>query len=137
MSALQRVLYVENNVGLGFVRAFNEFSHNHGWGAVFQNHIHPGMQRAQHGDVWWIEQIGALGYALLTCDMAIVSNEVERDAVIDSGLRYVGFASAQYDGWTQMRAITSHWERIAAELNQPGPVIIKLYVGQAPEIERP
>jgi PIN like domain len=133
----QPVLYVENNVGLGFVRAFNEFSTSHGWGAVFQNHIHPGMQRPQHGDVWWIEQIGALGYALLTCDVAIVRNAEERQAVIDSGLRYVGFASAEYDGWTQMRAITSHWDRLSEELAQDGPVIIKLYVGQGLDVERP
>jgi hypothetical protein len=57
--------------------------------------------------------------------------------VIDYGLRYVGFASAQYDGWTQMRAITSHWDRLAAELDEDGPVIITLYVGQAPKVERP
>ena len=50
MPPLQSVIYVENNVGLGFVRAFNEFSRNHGWGAVFQHHVHPGMQRAQRGE---------------------------------------------------------------------------------------
>jgi hypothetical protein len=136
MAPLQPVIYVENNVGLGFVRAFNEFSRNHNWGAVFQNHIHPGMQRAQHGDVWWLEQIASLGYALLTCDMAIVRNEDERIAVIDSGLRYVGFASANYDGWTQMRVVTSHWDRLAAELNAAGPAIIRLSISEV-SVERP
>jgi PIN like domain len=133
----QPVIYVENNVGQGFVRAFNEFSKDHGYGALFQNHVHPVMQRPQYGDAWWIEQIANLGYALLTCDTAIVENDAEREAVIKSCLRYVGFASAEYDGWTQMRAVTTHWIRLAAELDQPGPVIVKLYVGQAPEVERP
>jgi PIN like domain len=107
------------------------------WGAVFQHHIHPGMQRAQHGDVWWLQQIAALGYALLTCDMAIVRNPEERQAVVDSGLRDVGFASAQYDGWTQMRVVTNHWDRLASELDAEGPVIIRLSIAQAPEVERP
>ena len=136
MIPLQPVLYVENNVGLGFVRAFNEFSRNHGWGAVFQNHIHPGMQRAQQGDVWWLEQIASLGYALLTCDMAIVRNAEEHKAVVESGLRYVGFASASYDGWTQMRVVTNHWDRLSSELSRDGPAIIRASVAQV-EVERP
>ena len=136
--ALQRVLYVENNVGSRFVRAFNEFSENHGWGAVFQHHIHPGMQRAQNGDEWWLEAIGELGYALLTCDMAIVRTQSEVDVVKDAGLRLVGFASGEYDAWTQMRAITRHWENLATEIERPGPAIIKVYAGGTPpEVQRP
>jgi hypothetical protein len=78
MPLLQPVLYVENNVGLRFCRAFNEFSLNHGWGAVYQHHVHPGMQRAQNGDEWWIEDISEKGYALLTCDLAIATTASER-----------------------------------------------------------
>ena len=136
MGPLHPVIYVENNVGQGFVRAFNEFSRNHGWGAVFQHHLHPGMQRAQHGDVWWIRQIAGLGYVLLTCDMAIVNNEDERQAVIDSGLRYVGFASANYDGWTQMRVVTNYWDRLSPELDGAPPVIIRASIAHI-EVERP
>ncbi len=129
---LQPVFYVENNVGLGFTRAFNEFSANHGWGAVFQNHIHPAMQRPQNGDEWWIEDIASKGYALLTCDLAITETESEREALRRSGLRYAGFASAEYDGWTQMRALARHWERLKTELEQEGPVVVKLYSGPTP-----
>jgi hypothetical protein len=136
MPPARPVIYVENNVGLGFVRAFNEFSRNHGWGAVYQHHIHPGMQRPQNGDTWWIQQIADLGYALLTCDMAILSTEDERFAVLDSGLRYVGFASANYDGWTQMRVVSNHWDQLSSELSEPGPVIIRASISQL-EVERP
>lgn len=137
MSPLQRVLYVENNVGVGFTRAFNEFQANHGWGALFQNHVHPGMQRPQKGDEWWIEEIAKLGYALLTCDMAITTTTSEQEAIQRTGLRYAGFASANYDGWTQMRALATHWETLREEFEQEGPVIVKLYKGStAPEITR-
>jgi hypothetical protein len=50
VASLQPVLYVENNVGLRFCRALNEFSPNHNWGAIHQGYVHPGMQRAQNGD---------------------------------------------------------------------------------------
>lgn len=133
----QPLIYVENNVGRGFVNAFNQFGENHHWGAVFQNDIHRQMQRAQYGDVWWIRDIASQGYALLTCDMAIVRNEDERQSVIGSGLRYVGFTSANYDGWTQMRVVTAHWERLVVELDADGPVIIKLSISQPPDVERP
>lgn len=138
MPTLQRVFYVENNVGLAMSQALTLFSASSGWGAVFQNHIHPSMQRAQNGDEWWLEQIGEMGYALLTCDMAIVNGGTERESVVDNGIRYVGFHSAQYDGWTQLRALTFHWDRLRAELEQPGPVIIELYYGSTgPKVERP
>jgi hypothetical protein len=131
---LQRVLYVENNVGVAFTNAFNEFQRSHGWGAAFQNHIHPGMQRPQKGDEWWIEEIAKNGYALITCDMAITESESEREAVKRSGLRFAGFASAQYDGWEQMRAVATHWEALAREFEQDGPVIVKLYKGPTPPV---
>jgi PIN like domain len=137
MPTLQRVLYVENNVGVAFTEAFNKFSDTHQWGAQFQNWVHPNMQRAQTGDEWWLKQIAGLGYALLTCDLAITESESERDVVRQSGLRYAGFASAQYDGWTQMRAVATHWEALAREFEQGGPVIVKLYKGStAPEVTR-
>jgi hypothetical protein len=127
MHALPPVLYVENNVGIRFWRAFNEFSENHGWGAVYQDHIHPGMQRPQRGDEWWIADIAAKGYALLTCDLAIATTESERETVRAFGARVVGFADGEYDGWEQMRAITRHWEALDRELQLGGPVIIKVY----------
>jgi PIN like domain len=134
---LQPVLYVENNVGLRFCRAFNEFSDNHGWGAVFQNHIHPGMQRAQHGDELWIEDIAGKGYALLTCDLAIATTEAEREAVRRSRARLLGFARGDYNAWEQMRAVTRHWDALEPELAIEGPVTIKIYAGAtAPVVDR-
>lgn len=138
MATQQRVLYVENNVGRAFCDAFNLFSGTLGWGAMFQNDIHPAMQRRQRGDEWWLTEVAAQGYALLTCDMAIASIGSERDTVMRTGLRYVGFANGEYDGWVQLGAVNRHWENLARELDEPGPVIIKLYAGATPPaVERP
>ncbi len=132
MPPLQPLLYVENNVGRRFCNAFNEFADTHGWGAQYQHDVHQSMQRAQHGDEWWLRDVVTLGYALLTCDMSITDVESERKVVIDSGLRFVGFTNAQYDGWVQLGAVIRHWDRLLAELDQPGPVIVKLYAGSTP-----
>jgi hypothetical protein len=137
MAPVQPVLYVENNVGLRFCEAFNKFSNNHGWGAVYQAHIHPHMQRPQRGDEWWIEDIAQKGYALLTCDLAIATTRTEREAIRRSKARLIGFARGDYDGWAQMRAVTRHWEGFEPELRSEGPVIIKIYAGAtAPVGER-
>ena len=82
--------------------------------------------------------MAALGYALLTCDMAIASIASERKTVLDAGLRYVGFANAQYDGWVQLGAINRHRANLERELDEPEPVIIKLYAGSTPpHVKRP
>lgn len=91
MPPAQPLLYVENNVGVAFTEAFNKFSGTHGWGAQFQHWVHPGMQRPQKGDEWWIEDIARKGFALLTCDMAITNSDSEREAVRRSGSRFAGF----------------------------------------------
>ena len=134
----QPLFYVENNVGRNFCTAFNAFAGTHGWGAQFQNDVHGSMQHRQHGDEWWLRDIATLGFALLTCDMAITSVESERRIVIESGLRFVGFANAHYDGWVSPGAANGHWDRLREELEQPGPVIIKVYAGATtPDVERP
>ena len=130
----ERCLYVENNVGRRFTKAFNLFHENHGWDAVFQHDVHPGMQRPQKGDVWWIEDVSKRGLALLTCDLAIVSTPQERRALQENDGRLVGFANAQYDGWQQLRAITTHWDQIEPELVRGGPVVIKVYAGATPPV---
>lgn len=132
-----RRLYVENNVGKRFVRAFNQFTPNHGWTAVIQHEVHPEMQRPQTDDVWWIEEVAREGFALVTCDLAIVTTNIEREAVRGSGARLLAFASAQYSGWQQMRALTTHWDVIENEFEQGGPVILKVYAGPTkPSVER-
>jgi hypothetical protein len=69
--------------------------------------------------------------------MAITTVQSERAVMLDSGLRFVGFANAQYDGWVQLGAVIRHWDRLASELAQPGPVIVKLYAGSTtPEVTR-
>jgi hypothetical protein len=91
-----KLLYVENGVGRQLTKAFNVFTQHHGWHADFQHDVHPQMQDAQVDDVWWIEEVTAEGYAILTCDLAIVSTEIEAQAVRRVGARIVGFANAHY-----------------------------------------
>lgn len=135
---LQPILYVENNVGRSFCNAFNQFAHVHDWGAVFQNDVHKKAQRKQHGDEWWLESVASHGYALITCDLRITEIASERAAVVESALRFVGFANAEYNAWVQLGAVIRHWDRLADELADPGPVIVKLFAGSTPPVvERP
>ena len=84
-------LYVENGVGRAVMSAINLFTPKHGVTAVWQNDIHPQMQRPQNGDEWWIEDIAERGMAILTQDRAILGIQEaiqgiitgERRAVID------------------------------------------------------
>jgi hypothetical protein len=124
-----KLLYVENGVGRAVTKAFNLFTHHHGWEAHFQHDIHPQMQLPQEDDVWWIEEVTKAGYAILTCDMAIVTTEIEMEAVRRVNGRIVGFANAQYTNWQMMRALTTHWETIEEHLSRGGPLAIKIYAG--------
>jgi hypothetical protein len=122
-------LYVENGVGRTLTKAFNLFAQHHGWQADFQHDVHPVMQRAQEDDVWWIREVTSEGYAILTCDLAIVGTKIEADAVREVGARIVGFANAQYTNWEMMRALTTHWDKIEEHMAGEGPVVIKIYAG--------
>lgn len=86
-------LYIENSVGRSVTDAFNKFRREHHWEAVFQHDMHPQMQQRQtEGDGWWIREVAANGFAIVSCDLAIVENDDEREAVIDSNAQIVAFA---------------------------------------------
>lgn len=58
--------------------------------------MHPEMQQRQtEGDSWWIKDVTAEGFAIVSCDLAIVDNDDERPTVIDSGAQIVGFCPRQ------------------------------------------
>jgi hypothetical protein len=128
-------LYVENSVGRALTEAFNLFSKHHGWEAVFQHDVHPGMQeRQQHGDAWWIREVTADGLAIVSCDLAIVENDDERTAVVESGARIIGFAKANYNRWEMMRALSRHWLSIERHLKRDEPTVLKVWAGaKAPQ----
>ena len=135
MATATRHLYVENGVGRRVVGAFNLFDGVHGWGAVFQNDIHPAAQRRQRGDEWWIEDATQQGYALLTKDLAIFDTPSEMDAVRASHAQVIGFARAQYTAWQMLGGLAFHWDEIAAQLDQPGPSLLTVYRGStAPRV---
>jgi hypothetical protein len=66
-------LYIENSVGRSVTDAFNKFRREHCWEAVFQHDMHPQMQQRQiEDDGWWIRDVAAKGFAIVSCDLAIV-----------------------------------------------------------------
>jgi PIN like domain len=127
-------LYIENSVGRSVTDAFNKFRREHEWEAVFQHEMHPEMQQRQtEGDSWWIKDVTAKGFAIVSCDLAIVENDEERQTVIDSGAQIVGFALANYTRWTMMRGICRHWVSIERHL-LVRPLILRVWAGgRAPE----
>ena len=121
-------------MGKGLTEAFNKFRRHHGWEAVFQNDRHPEMQeRQQFGDAWWIREVTTEGFVIVTCDLAIVANEDERQAVVDAGARIVGYASAQYNRRDMMRGLCRHWLSIQRHV-ATHPTVLKVWSGsKAPE----
>lgn len=128
------VLYIENSVGRGVVDAFNKFKRHHQWEAAFQHDIHPQMQQRQHeGDRWWIEDVTERGYAIVSCDLAIVENDDERLCVEETQAQVVAFAKASYHRWDMMRGLCRHWLSIERHL-QARPLVLKVWAGaKAPE----
>jgi PIN like domain len=127
-------LYVENSVGRSVTDAFNKFRREHRWEAVFQHDMHPQMQQRQtEGDGWWIKDVTEQGFAIVSCDLAIVENIDERQAVIDSEAQIVAFALASYNRWHMMRGLARHWLSIERHLGTR-PLILRVWAGsKAPE----
>jgi hypothetical protein len=127
-------LYIENSVGRSVTDAFNKFRREHHWEAVFQHDMHPQMQQRQtEGDGWWIREVAANGFAIVSCDLAIVENDDEREAVIDSNAQIVAFALASYNRWHMMRGLARHWLSIERHL-ETKPLILRVWAGaRAPE----
>lgn len=122
-------LYIENSVGRAVTNAFNEFRKEHVWKATFQHDRHPQMQQRQEkGDSWWIEEVTTEGFAIVSCDLAIVETPEELATVIDSGARVVAFALASYNRWDMMRGLCRHWRSIEGHLASR-PLILKVWSG--------
>lgn len=101
---------------------------------MFQHDRHPEMQdRQQYGDAWWIREVAGEGFVIVSCDLAIVANDDERLAVMDSGARIVGYAKADYNRWDMMRGLCRHWLSIQRHL-ATHPTVLKVWAGsKAPE----
>ena len=127
-------LYIENSVGRSVTDAFNKFRREHEWEATFQHDRHPQMQqRQEEGDSWWIREVTAEGFAIVSCDLAIVENDEERETVIEFGAQVVAFARASYNRWDMMRGLCRHWLSIERHLSAR-PVILRVWAGgRAPE----
>jgi hypothetical protein len=125
-------LYIENSVGKSVTEAFNKFRREHDWDAVFQHDLHPQMQRRQlEGDCWWLREVTQAGYVIVSCDLAIVENEEERQTVVDVRAQVVAFALANYNRWDMMRGLCRHWGSIERHL-KTRPLILKVWKGSQP-----
>ena len=118
-------IYVENGVGRAVMEAINLFTPKHGVTAVWQHTVHPEMQRKQHGDEWWIEDIAQRDMAILTQDQAILRGP-ERQAIIDSGAKVLALGNARYTTWHKLRCVVQHWDAVETVLAAPGPKAIVL-----------
>jgi hypothetical protein len=121
--------YVENGVGRRVAETINLFTSNHGCQAMVQHDVHPQMQLPQQGDEWWIEDATTKGYVILTGDLGIFRTASERATVERTQARIIGYARASYTGWQKVAGLTSHWEAVTAQLERPGPWILKIYAG--------
>ncbi len=138
-------LYVENGVGRAVMDAINLFTPKHHVEALWQNDIHPQMQRKQEGDEWWIKDIAKRGMAVLTQDRTILGivlaeqGEItsERQAVIDSRAHVIAFGNADYSTWDKLRCVVNHWDVIDAMLRRDGPQAVTLLLSKAAIVELP
>jgi hypothetical protein len=132
-------IYVENGVGREVMETINRFRASHGMTAVWQNTVHPQMQRKQKGDEWWIEDVASQGRAILTQDSEILGIKQkqqgittgERQAVIDHRAHLLALGNGQYSVWDKMRCVARHWETIARLLSEPGPRAVVLLLSEA------
>jgi hypothetical protein len=91
------------------------------------------QERQENGDAWWITEVSGRGWVIVSCDLAIVENDDEREAVIESGARILGFAQASYNRWDMMRGICRHWLSIQSHL-ATAPTVLKVWAGsKAPQ----
>lgn len=91
--------------------------------------VHPGhplIPEVPRGalDPDWIPAVAARGLIAIGRDKRVRTKPAERQAIIDSGLRYVWIGGKQDESsWEWMRRLARHWdevERLADELG-PGP----------------
>ena len=99
--------------------------------------VHPGHPRIPQVplgalDQDWIPRIADLGLVAIGRDRRVRTRPAERQAMIDSGLRYVWIGGKQdATSWVWMQRLARHWdemERLAADLGA-GPWFITVNKG--------
>lgn len=127
---MKHEIYVENGVGRSIAEAINLFTPKHDVRAIFQHEIHPGMQRPQKGDEWWIKDVAGRDMVILTQDRAILDTGGERQSVIDSCARVIALGRAEYNTWQKLRCLVTHWEAVEQLLTEEGPAAITLWLSR-------
>ena len=130
---MKHTIYVENGVGRAIVETINLYTPKHDVQAVFQHDVHPGMQRPQKGDEWWIKDVTRRGMVIFTQDRAILDDE--RQAVIDSRARVLALGRGKYTMWEKLRCLVSQWAAVEDLLASEGPAAVTLWLSRA-DIER-
>jgi hypothetical protein len=78
---------------------------------------------------WWIEDATQRGFVIITGDLAIFRTESERETVVRTEARIIGYARADYTGWQKLAGLTSHRQPITEQLAKQGTWILKIYAG--------
>jgi len=84
------------------------------------------VQRGE-ADLDWLPKIGAAGLILITRDVHIRRRPVERQALIDHGVRAVFLAGAgNLNSWEQLTVLVSRWDAMEEALRAPPPLMLSL-----------
>lgn len=132
---MRHTIYVENGVGKTIAEAINLFTTSkHNVQAVFQHDIHPGMQRPQKGDEWWIKDVASKGMVILTQDCAILQGDLERQVAIESRARIIALGNAKYSVWDKLRCLVGQWGAVEDLIAEDGPAAVVLWLSRVERI---
>ena len=97
----------------------------HTMASVYGERIGQGL-----ADETWLRDVGTRGWVVLMKDDAIRRRPLERDALIDGGVRAFCLANAQLRGEEMARLFVENRHRILRQARQPGPYIYGVYQGR-------
>src|SRR5215210_3444064 len=78
-------------------------------------------------DETWLRDVGRRGWVVLMKDDAIRRRPLEREALIEGGVRAFCLTNAQLRGEEQARRFVENRHRIIRQARQPGPYIYGVY----------
>lgn len=90
--------------------------------------MHAEHFRHDEQDDVWLAHVGARGWAVVTNDKNIRTNEAERAALLAHGVGCFVLGSGSRTRWEQMRILARAWDRIQQIADtQPRPFIYRIH----------
>jgi hypothetical protein len=93
---------------------------------------HPSCPELPQGvlDPDWLPVVGQRGWAVIMRDKRIRSRPIERQRLLDNGVRAFCLTSAgNRTSWEMLEILVRHWDRIAQQAAEPGPFIYGVTIG--------